>query len=82
MLKATRKAVAKRHRSRPHRIPVLTDGKEPLTVRIEQAVNLVNLGETFLRARIKDGSLKSTTRGRTRLIDYQSLKSLALGSPS
>jgi excisionase family DNA binding protein len=51
---------------------------EPITVRLAVANKLTSLGETKLPELIRDGKLKSTTIGRTRLIDYASLKALAL----
>ena len=49
---------------------------EPLTVRIETAKKITGWGETFIRDRINDGTLKSKTVGRTRVINYASLKAL------
>ena len=57
-------------------------GVEPLTVRMEQAVTLSNMGETFLRKRIKDGTLRSIEHGRVRLIDFASLKALVTPAAS
>lgn len=49
---------------------------EPITVRMSVAKKITGLGETKLRELINQGKLKSATIGRTRLIDYASLKSL------
>jgi excisionase family DNA binding protein len=49
---------------------------EPFAVRIPTAKRLTGLGETKLRELIRDGTLRSVTVGRTRLIDYASLKAL------
>ena len=50
---------------------------EPIFVRLPVAKKLTGLGETKLRELINEGKVKSVAIGRTRLIDYASLKALA-----
>ena len=50
---------------------------EPIAVRMSVAKKVTGLGETKLRELINEGVIKSKTVGRTRLINYASLKALA-----
>lgn len=49
---------------------------EPLTITVQQAQQLSNLGHTTIYEMLKDGRLKAVTIGRRRLIDYASLKAV------
>lgn len=55
---------------------VKSDALEPLTVTVEQARKITNLGVTTLYAKMKAGELASTTVGGRRLIYYSAIKKL------
>ena len=53
--------------------------QEPLTVTVPHALKVSGFGRTMLYQLVKDGTLKSTTIGKRRLINYASLKQLLTG---
>lgn len=65
------------------RDPLNRDAPLPvLAVRISDATRLTGIGKTKLFELIADGTLKTTSIGRRRLILYRSLHSLIEGPPA
>lgn len=56
------------------------DNLKPLMITLNDAVKLSGLGRTKLYELINDGTVKSTTVGRRRLVVYASLEALAQGN--
>jgi hypothetical protein len=51
--------------------------REPISVSVREALELVPFRVTSLYAAMKSGEIKSRMVGRRRVIDYQSLKKFA-----
>jgi excisionase family DNA binding protein len=53
---------------------------KPLTVTLPTALNITGLGRTKFYELLENGTIKSITVGRRRLINYASLEGLANGT--
>ena len=55
---------------------------QPILITIEQALQIVAIGRSFLYERLADGSIRSVRAGRRRLVDVASLQAWAANLPT